>query len=167
MKHKKPVISTGIVSIVLIFVLLCLLTFSVLSLASAQANLRLSKKSAERTTAYYEAENTANDILIQIIDCLDSHKNAEDADSFYTAVKNDLENKNGISFTEKNELFYTVSMPNEQLLNVTLEIFFEADRDGNRYKITGWNTSSAHTWQEDTPLELPDSGFFSDTITEE
>ena len=63
----KSIISTGTTSIVLIFVMLSLLTFSVLSLVSAQANLRLSRKSADRTTAYYEAENQANDILAGLL----------------------------------------------------------------------------------------------------
>ena len=55
-QKKKPIIGIGTTSIVLIFVMLCMLTFSVLSLATAQADLRLSRKSAERTTAYYDAE---------------------------------------------------------------------------------------------------------------
>ena len=42
-KAHKSIISTGTTSIVLIFVMLSLLTFSVLSLVSAQANLRLSR----------------------------------------------------------------------------------------------------------------------------
>ena len=59
-QKKKPIIGIGTTSIVLIFVMLCMLTFSVLSLATAQADLRLSRKSAERTTAYYDAENRAH-----------------------------------------------------------------------------------------------------------
>ena len=54
---SRSAISVGTTTLVLIFVLLCLLTFSVLSLVSARANMRLSQKSADRTTAYYEAEN--------------------------------------------------------------------------------------------------------------
>ena len=61
---RKAFLSTGTTSIVLIFVLLCLLTFSVLSVVSANADYRLSKKNADRTTEYYEAENRANDILL-------------------------------------------------------------------------------------------------------
>lgn len=167
MKQRKPVVSTGLVSIVLIFVLLCLLTFSVLSLSTAQANLKFSQKSAERTTAYYNAENTANDILLQIIGCLERHKEKKDADSFYEAVRKDLDSLSGIYFTDKNHLSYTVAMPGEQVLSVTVELFCEADADGNLYKITSWRTSSVHEWQENTPLELPSTSTFSDTITEE
>ena len=72
-QKKKPIIGIGTTSIVLIFVMLCMLTFSVLSLATAQADLRLSRKSAERTTAYYDAEHRANDILLSVIDCVTTY----------------------------------------------------------------------------------------------
>lgn len=58
--RRKSFLSTGITSIVLIFVLLCLLTFAVLSVVSARADYKLSEKNTTRTTEYYEAENTAN-----------------------------------------------------------------------------------------------------------
>ena len=69
-ENKRSAASVGITSFVLIFVMLCLLTFSVLSLATARADLRLSRRSADRTSAYYDAENRANDILLDIISCL-------------------------------------------------------------------------------------------------
>src|SRR5699024_12402475 len=71
--RRKNFLSTGTPSIVLIFVLLCLLTFSVLSVVSARADLNLSTKSADRTTEYYEAENEANDILLTVRNSLASH----------------------------------------------------------------------------------------------
>ena len=66
-KKQSSFSSIGITSLVLIFVMLCLLTFSVLSLVTARADLRLSQKNAERTSAYYDAENRANDILLSVI----------------------------------------------------------------------------------------------------
>ena len=45
--NRSPV-SIGISSLILIFVMLCLLTFSVLSLVSARADMRLSQRSADR-----------------------------------------------------------------------------------------------------------------------
>ena len=66
-RPKRGMVSTGLSSFVLIFVMLSLMTFAVLSLVSAQADLRLSRKSAERTTAYYEAENAAGDVLTDLL----------------------------------------------------------------------------------------------------
>ena len=47
----------GTASILLIFVTLCLISFAVLSLTGANADLRLSKKIAERNEVYYDAHN--------------------------------------------------------------------------------------------------------------
>ena len=65
-ENRRSVTSVGITSLALIFVMLCLLTFSVLSLVSARADMRLSQRSARRTTAYYDAENQANDIYLKM-----------------------------------------------------------------------------------------------------
>ena len=59
-KRVRPIISIGTSCILLIFLSLCLLTFAVLSLASARADLRLSKKIADRTVSYYEGEAAAS-----------------------------------------------------------------------------------------------------------
>ena len=43
----------GSASMMLIFVILCLVSFAALSIVSANADRRLSRKIAERTSAYY------------------------------------------------------------------------------------------------------------------
>lgn len=58
--------TTGISLILLIFLSLCLMTFSLLSLSGATADERLSQKAANRTTEYYAAVNAANEILADI-----------------------------------------------------------------------------------------------------
>ena len=53
----------GTASILLVFVTLCLISFAVLSLVNATADLRLSQKIAERNTAYYEAVTEAEQFV--------------------------------------------------------------------------------------------------------
>ena len=164
-QKKKPIIGIGTTSIVLIFVMLCMLTFSVLSLATAQADLRLSRKSAERTTAYYDAENRANDILLSVIDCVNTYLPASSeasaapagetsADAFYTAVRGDLEGTDGISFTDDSHLKYDVALADEQILCVSIELSYEGFSDGQHYRILSWNTESTHEWNNETPLPV-------------
>lgn len=43
-KSRKPILGVGTSSILLIFVLLCMITFAVLSLVSARSDYRLSQK---------------------------------------------------------------------------------------------------------------------------
>ncbi len=160
-QKKKPVIGIGTTSIVLIFVMLCMLTFSVLSLATAQADLRLSRKSAQRTTEYYEAENRANDILFTVIDCMNTHlpdRSGEapenTAAGFYSAIRQELDGKNGITFTDDTHLEYVVSLADEQILCVSLELSYEGFSDGRHYRIIAWNTDSTHEWNNETPLPV-------------
>lgn len=164
-QKKKPIIGIGTTSIVLIFVMLCMLTFSVLSLATAQADLRLSRKSAERTTAYYDAENRANDILLSVRDCINTYLPASSdasadaakeasADAFYTAVRKDLEGTDGISFTDDSHLKYDIALADEQILCVCIELSYEGFSDGQHYRILSWNTESTHEWNNETPLPV-------------
>ena len=63
-KAKKSGLSfssgIGSSSILVIFVILCLVSFATLSIVSANADYKLSKKVLDRTTAYYEAEGQAH-----------------------------------------------------------------------------------------------------------
>lgn len=58
-KKSYSGMNTGSASILVIFIVLCLSTLAVLSLVSARADYALSKKRADRTTAYYNACNAA------------------------------------------------------------------------------------------------------------
>lgn len=55
--------TTGISLLLLIFLSLCLITFSLLSFSGATADERLSQKAADHTTEYYQMVNMANEVL--------------------------------------------------------------------------------------------------------
>lgn len=57
---------TGSASILVIFVILCLVSFAALSIVSANADYKLSAKVLERTAAYYEAAGRAENLLAQL-----------------------------------------------------------------------------------------------------
>lgn len=54
-------VSTGITSILMIFVVLCITSFGVLSYSSANADLKLSKKNADNIEKYYKAYGNVMD----------------------------------------------------------------------------------------------------------
>lgn len=58
--------TSGVSLMLLIFLSLCLIVFSLLSLSGAVADETLSKQAAERTTEYYAAVTAANRLLEQI-----------------------------------------------------------------------------------------------------
>ena len=58
-KHASPGMNIGTSSILLVFVILCLVSFATLSLSSALADRNLSDKATEKTLSYYKAQNLA------------------------------------------------------------------------------------------------------------
>ena len=137
-RSHRSIISTGPTSIVLIFVMLSLLTFAVLSLVSAQANLRLSRKSAERTTAWYQAENEANDVLERLLRAA-----REDP----RALREDPAVKDGLAS-------YEVPLGEDQVLAVECVLPI----DGQSFRITRWQAVSRYDWNADGPMNLLGAG---------
>ena len=138
-RTRRPVVSTGVVSIVLIFVMLSLLTFAVLSLVSAQADLRLSEKSAQRTTDYYAAENAANAILTDLL-------TAEDVQAVAAAA--------GVTLTEDGRASYRVPLGEDQILAVEVTL----PADGRSFTVERWQALSDYDWDADKPLNLLGTG---------
>ena len=64
---KRPIsFSIGTSSILMAFVLLCLVTFAALSYASSSADERLSATLRDRVTAYYQATDKAERWLAEV-----------------------------------------------------------------------------------------------------
>lgn len=59
-KKSYPVVNIGIVPVFTIFVILCMVTFAVLSYMSADKDYKFSTQVADHTAAYYEAVSEAN-----------------------------------------------------------------------------------------------------------
>lgn len=78
---------TGSASILVIFVILCLVSFAALSIVSANADYKLSNKVLERTTAYYEAAAKAESMLAQLDQTLCSvYAESADEEAYYGSV---------------------------------------------------------------------------------
>lgn len=145
-------IGVGMTTILLIFIMLCMMTFAVLALVTARADLKQSQRLADQTTEYYEAENAANRILLAIIPAIEECLDAGDSQAFYSQVREKLESVTDISFPDDTHLEYTVPAGSERVLHATLEISYEAFDDGRHYRVTGWNTENLHEWEADAPL---------------
>ena len=74
----------GTPSILLIFILLCLVSFAALSIVSANSDYKLSEKVLTRSSAYYEACNKAEESLALLDETLqDLYQTGISADEFY------------------------------------------------------------------------------------
>lgn len=130
MKSKKfsyPPLQIGTSFMLLIFVILCMVTFAVLSLSSSMKDYEYSMKNAERTTEYYEACNQAEEKLAQI-----------DED-----LKNNVVSDEIIKFA--------VPVNESESLQVILETH---PQQFPRYSIITWKQVSDHEWSGDQSLPV-------------
>lgn len=118
-------LSIGAPSIVVIMVVLCLVCFAGLSIVSANADLTMSRKLADRTRAYYAACNMAQE------DLLEASKKEPLEDSFSCE--------------------YAIN--ENQILSV--EAVFSEDLSGNRtYTVTQWQVITTQMPQLDQSLPV-------------
>ena len=128
-KKGMPVMNVGISLLILVFMTLALLTFSVLALENAVADKRLSQKAADHTTAYYAA---ADRIQEQI------------ADRMQEAEEQDLAVGTQFSFEEE--------VADGQMLTVSVVL---TEADGERgFDVTRWQLRSSDEWEEDGSLDV-------------
>lgn len=118
-------INIGSASILLIFVLLCLISFAALSIVSANADSKLTAKVLERTNAYYEACNEAETSLAEIDKTLIRvYLASESADDYFASVGHSKS--------------FNVSVSDLQTLVVQIEILYPTRDADTFYRITKW-----------------------------
>lgn len=124
-KKKNFGVNIGSASILLIFVILCLVSFAVLSIVSANADNKLTQKVLDRTTAYYEACNSAEASLAAVDDTLRNiYHSSADTDSYFRMVGHSKS--------------YAIPISDLQTLQVTIEILYPTQDDDPFYHITSW-----------------------------
>jgi len=65
-KNRASFINIVFSSIVMVFIMICLVTFASLSVLTAYSDYRLSTKVADKTTAYYQADALAREMTAHI-----------------------------------------------------------------------------------------------------
>lgn len=150
-----PFINIGSSSLLVIFLALCLSTFSVLAVSSARSDYTFSKKAADQRLAYYEASNTAEEMLAD----LDVWIQAARIDSFAVsstkgftfALAARLDNE--YTYDTVNQLiFFSVPMTDTRILSVTVRV--EPRESVRRYTVTRWSAENTADWSADDTMEL-------------
>lgn len=128
MKRTDTPAAVGGISLLVIFIVLCLTVFALLSLSSVQADGRLSTASAEAVRAYYAADCEAEEILAQL-------------------RQGNIPEEVAVS---GNRYCY------ECVVTDTQKLVVEAEITGEDYRILRWQTESTLLWQGDDGLQLWD-----------
>lgn len=139
---REFTINIGLPSILLIFVVLCLISFGVLSLVSANADRKLSQKVLDRSTAYYQACNYAEEMLCDVDTRLNTaYQNSHNADEYIEMISDIPDH-------------YTYHISDIQYLDVLLSYPIPEHDTDARYKILSWKVVTREDLDYDTGLHL-------------
>lgn len=148
----------GFPTILLLFTMICIVTFSALGLLTANSDYRLSKKYADKTRKYYTAEEQAY-ILISKIDhsLLEAYKKSIDRSDYYNRVSSIMtQREQGLYEIDKDNHLYHFSeqISDTQTIDITLSIDYPINEYMPFYSITQWQTNTKEILTEDNNLHL-------------
>lgn len=155
----------GFSSILMIFIMICFVTFAALSLLSANSDYKLSKKTAEKASAYYQADAAARSCLLQIDRNVPSvYQTAFTGTAYLDALSDILPNfltLQGITDYQLHRsddslrLSFCVTISEVQSLCVDLAFNYPRQEEAPFYQITGWQTvASLEPKEESNHLPL-------------
>lgn len=161
-KQQSSFVNIGSSSLLIIFLILCLASFAILSLSSAKSDYSFSEELAEHKTEYYNASSKASVILDKIDSIL--AESAEANKAFGNNYKNDITTLlhetqiDDITLTCRtisNQLSvcYQIPVGQKQMLDVTL-LVTDYTKSETYYKIDTWQIISTDTWESDQKLNL-------------
>lgn len=153
-RRQAPFVNIGSSLLLVIFLVLCLVTFATLSLSSARSDESFSRRMADRKTEYYEAAGQAEDLLAQI----DQHLEQ-------TASKGGANRWKALDFTgispkihydsSSAAVSYQVPINDKQALDVVLALNTGEDTvQSGYYRIEKWQTVNTEKWESDDTLNL-------------
>ncbi len=180
--------TSGVSLMLLIFLSLCLIIFSLLSLSGAVADETLSSQAANRTTEYYAAVTSANEVLAQIDTQLAAYlREAENPEATETKLW-ETENPDAAetkqqkaaylrlcsridedipgvtwddsenSSNDSGSISFSVDIDDDQILQIRLDISYPASDDDNLYRVHTWKVVNTGDWNADHSMHLFRSG---------
>ncbi len=139
-KQTSPNINVGSTSIVMVFSVLCLTVFAVLSYITARNELDLARRSADSVTAYYAADSAAVDVYNALLS--GDFTRRDDTISACGTEIFSCEGEYG------GELCYSVPIDEMQ------ELYVELSGEDSGYRIVAWIVCDTGDWIVDDTLNL-------------
>lgn len=156
-KNKNyPSVQFGTSLMLVIFMILCLTAFAVLSLSSALRNYDYSQKAAAKTYDYYKADGNANCKLAEIDQIL---KDSYHSDLYPDSALEKLEETEGVTIIPSGEdsstkLTYQIPVNERQSLNIQLSLHLNPSSEHDLYSISSWKEISVEEWNSNTTLPV-------------
>ncbi len=148
-KHK---VNIGLTSLILIFIILCLATFSLLSLSSARGDQSLALRSAQAVTEYYRADAQGEKWLKQADAILQKDTTAGTmSQEEIQALAKKTASQLGCDIDETTGYISTdISMERGQALHIDLAL----TGDENRYEVRSWYVYDSGNYEIDDSMPV-------------
>lgn len=141
-KKTQFSMNIGLPSILLIFVILCFVSFGILSIVSANSDLKLSQKVLHRSSIYYKTCNEAEEMLAEV------HRQLFEA---YLASDNKVVYEHMVEFIPTT---YSYSLSDLQDLQITLRFLYPSTQTGDFYQIESWKVVAKEDIAYDEALHI-------------
>lgn len=136
----KTKVNIGSASLILIFIVLCLSVFGLLSLTSARSDLALAQKNAQAVQGYYEAD-TQGEAFLQMAD--QALQRCENEEQLQAALGSYYQADTGMAVTD-------IVMERGQVLHIELAL----DPARKRYEVKTWKVFNAEEYEIDDSMPI-------------
>ena len=141
-------VNIGASSLILIFIVLCMATFGLLSLSSAQGDLKLAGRNGEAVRAYYEADSRGQQWLKEVDQVL-TEEMGEEKDS--TQCSLDIKDRLGELYDRESGLISTdIPMDRGQSLRIELDLMCGE----KHYDIKSWYVYASDEYEIDNSMPV-------------
>lgn len=159
-KNQSSFTAIGSSSLLVVFLVLCLTTFSILSLSGAKSDYSFTERLSKHKSDYYEACSQAESILGNIDQLLEQTylSKAMSQEEYLDALTLTLMTTSAVpcSYSTKSGkpiISYSVPVDKKQALFVELKVTNPA-KSPNYYEIQTWQVAPSDTWKSDDTLNL-------------
>ncbi|MEG1895592.1 MAG: hypothetical protein RR162_05070 [Oscillospiraceae bacterium] len=155
-QRAKTSVGVGASSVLVIFVVLCLVTFSVLSLVSATADKKLSDKNITHMEEYYSAQAAAYKTLEELDKTL-SQAYINGSATYVDDVKTQLSGKENLLVEQQDgklTVTYTTRISDTQALLSEIGVKAPTEATDGFYTIEKWQTIQVADWSANEKLPV-------------
>lgn len=142
-KKKFPISNIGTASLLMIFIVLCMVIFALLSFTEANRDYKYSQAMAQHNSQYYEASNIAYEQIAEIDNALADGRDFRIIDGVAVTKVFDPKHPNYYTFS--------VSMNESQAIQVVLDL----TKKGSA-QVKSFAEVQSGQWQGDTSLNVFD-----------
>ena len=164
-RKKVPFFSAGLSSILLVFVMLCLISLPVMALSATKTDYQYSKRLADRCIFYYSAGAKTNDriqimdeVLCEAAEAAADRDPSERKEAFLSEAGKRLEETLSPEelYTEGDVIYcrMTTEVSDFEQLAACFEISWSEEAGRGIWNVTGWKTEQTQKWEAEDKLPV-------------